>query len=65
MVHDSDGPTVYKEAFAEELSVRKAALSEERPYTDILTEDTTYINGPLSFYYRNIDSYVGPNVCAH
>ena len=51
--------TVYKEAFAEELSVRvKLALSEERPYTDILTEDTTYINGPLSFYYRNIDSYV-------
>ena len=51
--------TVYKKAFAEELSVRvKQALSEERPYTDILTEDTTYINGPLSFYYRNIDSYV-------
>lgn len=52
--------TVYKEAFAEELSIRvKRALSEERPYTDILTEDTTYMNGPLSFYYRNLDSYVG------
>ena len=23
-----------------------------------MTEDTTYVNGPLSFYYRNIDSYV-------
>jgi hypothetical protein len=51
--------TIYKEAFAEELSIRvKRTISEERPYTNILTEDTTYMNGPLSFYYRNIDSYV-------
>lgn len=51
--------TIYKEAFAEELSIRvKKAVSEGRPYTDILTEDITYMNGPLSFYYRNIDLYV-------
>ena len=51
--------STYKNAFVEELSIRvEKTISEGRPYTDILTEDITYINGPLSHYYRNISPYV-------
>lgn len=51
--------SIYKQAFAEELSIRvEKVIAEGRPYTDILTEDKTYINGPLSHYYRNISPYV-------
>ena len=51
--------TVYKESFADELSERvRKVVSEEQPYSNILTDQTMYFNGPLSFYYEYLDPFI-------
>lgn len=50
---------IYKESMAEELSERvRQMVSQERPYTDLLTENVMYYNGPLSFYYQHLDPFI-------
>ena len=50
---------IYKESMAEELSERvRRMVNEERPYTDLLTDNVMYYNGPLSFYYQHLDPFI-------
>ena len=50
---------VFKQSFVDEINERvRNVVSEEKPYSNILTDQTMYFNGPLAFYYENIDPFI-------